>query len=188
MAVAVLGTFAVGLCIGNAELPVPSLTHQSGQFLVAHLITLVPAVFFLYGKGRGGSQTEDVASRFLRGWDVALAAAIVAASVTMMALSEALRPSGLALVLGRNVAGYIGLALLLNVVVGCRLAGALLTLVPLVCAAAGWGPGNRPLPWAWPLHAADSSIAAGLAASAVLAGVVGALVRQKPLFDVQLRA
>ncbi|MFD5387754.1 hypothetical protein ACFWMG_22955, partial [Streptomyces sp. NPDC127074] len=54
LSASVVGTNVVGLLMGNAELPVPVLTGQSGHFLVGHLITLLPAVMLLHGMGRGG--------------------------------------------------------------------------------------------------------------------------------------
>ncbi|MFE5487954.1 hypothetical protein [Streptomyces sp. NPDC056527] len=81
VAAATLGTVAIGLAVGNIELPIPVLTGQSGQFLLAHLMTLIPAVTLLYGFGRGSGQTEHVALRRVRSWDSALGVCVAATGV-----------------------------------------------------------------------------------------------------------
>ncbi|MEV8427101.1 hypothetical protein [Streptomyces niveus] len=184
LAVGLVGTFTMGLLVGSSELPVPALAGQAGQFLVGHLITLAPAVLLMFGMGRGDLRTESVASRPTRGWDVVLALATATASLAMAALCHLLWSTEIAIVLGRNISGYIGIALFLHPLVGHRAAGALIAVVPLFCAAAGWGPGGRPEPWAWLLHSADSLLAVVLAAATLAAGVAMALTRRQPLWDI----
>lgn len=183
LAAGLAGTLAVGLLVGSSELPVPALAGQAGQFLVGHLITLIPAVLLMFGMGRGDLRTESVASRPTRRWDVALALATATVGLATAALCHLLWSTDIAVVLGRNIAGYIGMALFLHPLVGHRAAGALLAVVPLICAAAGWGPGGRPEPWAWLLHPSDSPLALALAAATLAAGVTMALTRQQPLWD-----
>ncbi|MCH0539892.1 hypothetical protein I3F58_10025 [Streptomyces sp. MUM 203J] len=179
-----VGTVALGLLIGNAELPVPALTGQSGQFLVAHLMTLVPAVTLLYGLSRGNIPSESIAARNLRYWDSALALCIAAVGVLASFLCRIALSSDLPVVLGRNLVGYLGLALLLFPLVGSQLAGAALAAVPLILAASGWGPGGTPEPWAWLLHPADSTMAMVLAISAVGIGVAMTALWSRPPFQV----
>ncbi|MFD5392055.1 hypothetical protein ACFWMG_45490 [Streptomyces sp. NPDC127074] len=181
LGVSVVATNAVGLLMGNAELPVPVLTGQTGHFLVGHLITLLPAVMLLHGMGRGDLRTESVACRPVRKWDAALGASVAATGAGTAALCYALGADNIALVLGRNIAGYVGLALLLFPFLGHRIAAVTVAIVPLVCAAAGWRSGGRPEPWAWILYPADSPIAPLITAAIVLAGIVVCLTRQDPL-------
>ncbi|AEM85746.1 hypothetical protein [Streptomyces violaceusniger] len=180
LSASVVGTNVVGLLMGNAELPVPVLTGQSGHFLVGHLITLLPAVMLLYGMGRGDLRTESVACRPVRRWDAALGSAVAATGAGMAALCYALGADGIALVLGRNIAGYVGLALLLFPFLGHRIAAVTVAIVPLVCAAAGWS-GGRPEPWAWILYPANSLVALAITAAIVLVGILVCLTRQDPL-------
>ncbi|MFI8092638.1 hypothetical protein ACIF9R_30670 [Streptomyces sp. NPDC086080] len=170
--------------VGGAELPVPALTGQAGQFLVGHLITLTPAVLLLFGMGRGDLRTESVASRTVRHWDVALAVSCAAAGLLTAAICHILWPTDIAMVLGRNIAGYIGLALILRPLVGHRVAGGALAAVPLACAAAGWRTGGRPEPWAWLLHPGDSVLAVVMATATLLVGVSVALTRRKPPWEI----
>ncbi|MFD0449130.1 hypothetical protein ACFQ10_53255 [Streptomyces indonesiensis] len=136
LSVSVVVTNAVGLLMGDAELPVPVLTGQSGHFLVGHLITLLPAVMLLHGMGRGDLRTEGVACRPVRRWDAALGSAVAVTGAGVAALCYALGADSVALVLGRNIAGYVGLALLLFPFLGHRIAAVTVVIVPLLCAAA----------------------------------------------------
>ncbi|MFD8629742.1 hypothetical protein ACFV4E_38840 [Streptomyces hygroscopicus] len=181
LSVSAVLTNAVGLLTGNAELPVPVLTGQSGHFLVGHLITLLPAMLLLHGMGRGDLRTESVACRPVRKWDAILGLAAAATGAGMAALCYALGADSIALVLGRNIAGYVGLALLLFPFLGHRIAAVTVATVPLVCAAAGWRSGGRPAPWAWILYPANSLIAPLITAAIVLAGTLVCLTRQDPL-------
>ncbi|WP_380284485.1 hypothetical protein [Kitasatospora purpeofusca] len=179
--VAVLAaTLAVGLLLGDGELPVPALRGQAGHFLLAHVITLLPAVFLLYGLGRGDLRTESVAGRHLRGLDVGLALALAAAGTTCGGLAYAAGQGALALVLARNIAGYLGLALLAHPLVGHRPAAAALAAVPLLCSAAGWYPDGHPRPWAWPLHPAGSPAALAAVGLLLLTGTACALRGRHP--------
>ncbi|MFJ3900363.1 hypothetical protein [Streptomyces sp. NPDC090025] len=170
IALATIGTVALGLLVGNLELPVPVLVGQSGQFLLAHLMTLIPAVTLLYGFGRGETRTEGIAVRDLRSWDAALGLLVAAGGMLAAVLSHVALSSDLAVILGRNVAGYVGLALLLHPVLGTRLTGATLAAIPLVLAASGWGPSGDAKSWAWLLHPADSTLAMATALGAVCVG------------------
>ncbi|QKV95269.1 hypothetical protein HUT19_28980 [Streptomyces sp. NA02950] len=177
----VVVTNALGLLMGKTELPLPVLTGQSGHFLVGHLITLLPAVMLLHGMGRGDLRTEYVACRPVRAWDAVLGAAVAATAAVMAAICYALGADNIALVLGRNIAGYIGLALLLFPMLGHRIAAVTVAFVPLLCAAAGWSSDGRPAPWAWILYPADSLVAPLITAVLVLTGVLLCLTRQVPL-------
>ncbi|MBO3680491.1 hypothetical protein [Streptomyces sp. NEAU-YJ-81] len=181
LTVSLVVTNAVGLLMGNAELPVPVLTGQSGHFLVGHLITLLPAVMLLHGMGRGDLRTESVACRPLRRWDAALGSAAAATGAGMAGLCYALGADSIALVLGRNIAGCVGLALLLFPFLGHRIAAVTVAIVPLVCAAAGWRSGGRPEPWAWILYPANSLAAPLITAAIVVVGILVCLTRQEPL-------
>ncbi|MFE2110544.1 hypothetical protein ACFXAF_32415 [Kitasatospora sp. NPDC059463] len=180
LAAVLAGTFAVGLLCGDGELPVPALHGQAGHFLLAHVLTLLPAVFLLHGLGRGDLRTESVAGRFLRGLDAGLALALAAGGTACGGLARAAGCGALALVLARNIAGYLGLALLVHPLVGHRPAAAALAAVPLLCSAAGWYPDGRPQPWAWPLHPAGSPTALAAVTLLLLAGTTCTLLRRPP--------
>lgn len=181
LAASVLATNVLGLLMGNTALPVPVFTGRSGTFLVGHLITLFPAVMLLHGMGRGDLHAESVACRPLRIWDAALGSAIAATGAGMATLCYTLGADSIALVLGRNIAGYVGLALLLFPFFGHRVAAVIVTVVPLLCAAGGSRSNGRPEPWAWILYPADSVAAPLITAVIVLAGILVCLTRQHPL-------
>ncbi|GAA1406085.1 hypothetical protein GCM10009639_53580 [Kitasatospora putterlickiae] len=180
------GTFTLGLLVGDGELPVPALHGQAGHFLLAHVITLLPAVSLLYGLGRGDLRTEAVAGRFLRGLDAGLALTLAAAGATCGGLAYLAGQGALALVLARNIAGYLGLALLLHPVIGHRPTAAALATTPLLCSAAGWYPNAHPRPWAWPLHPAHSPVALATVALLLLAGTTCALLPRHPPIPLRL--
>ncbi|MEV0531997.1 hypothetical protein [Kitasatospora sp. NPDC050463] len=185
---ALAGTFALGLLVGDGELPVPALRGHAGHFLVAHVITLLPAVFLLHGLGRGDLRTEAVAGRFLRGLDAGLALAVATAGAAAGVLAHVAGEGDLALVLARNIAGYLGSALLLHPLLGHRPAAAAIAAVPLLCSAAGWHPDGRPEPWAWPLHPAASPYALTAVALTLLAGTTCTLLRHRPPADLHVLA
>jgi hypothetical protein len=178
LAIGTAATWLLGLLLGTARLPVPALTGQAGDFLVGHLITLAPAVLLMHGAARADHTAENVAVRTPRHLDVALALTLATTVLTAALLLHLLHPTDLAVVLSRNIAGYTGLALLLHPWIGHRAAGALIAVVPLGCAAAGWGPGGRPERWAWVLHPADSRTALALALATLLLGTTTALTRR----------
>ncbi|MFE5884823.1 hypothetical protein [Streptomyces hydrogenans] len=182
LAASTTGTVLVGLVAGNVELPIPVLTGQSGQFLLAHLMTLLPAVTLLYGLGRADRQTEGVAARRVRIWDAGLGLAVATGGALTAAACYFMLDLELALVLGRNIAGYTGIALLLFPALGPPVTGGVLAAIPLVLAAGGWRPGGSPQPWAWLLHPADSALAF-LAAIVLLTGgaATAALWSRPPL-------
>ncbi|MEV6976770.1 hypothetical protein [Kitasatospora sp. NPDC093806] len=183
-----VGTFVVGLLFGDGELPVPALRGQAGHFLIAHVITLLPAVVLLHGLGRGDLRTETVAGRWLRGLDVGLALTLATAGATCGSLAYAVGQGVLGLLLARNIAGYLGLALLFHPLVGHRPAAAALAVVPLLCSAAGWHPDGRPEPWAWPLHPAESPTGLAAVALTLLAGTACALLRRHPVTELRILA
>ncbi|MFJ3978942.1 hypothetical protein [Streptomyces sp. NPDC090021] len=175
-----VATIALGLLIGDAQLPVPALTGASGDFLIGHLITLAPAIVLLYGTGRGDLATETVASRPLRAWDTALAGAIGALGLSTAVVSRLVGGDGLTTILGRNLAGYTALALLLMPLFGRHLSTSALACVPLVCAATGWARNGQPEQWAWILQPAGSLPALLLVAALLPAGMAFALTWRRP--------
>ncbi|MFI8966593.1 hypothetical protein ACIGO8_31290 [Streptomyces sp. NPDC053493] len=180
LALAAFGTILTGLAIGNIELPIPVLTGQSGRFLLAHLMTLIPAVTLLYGLGRADIRSTNTAVRHISAWDAALGlltagTGMLAAAVCYLALD-----SDLAVVLGRNQASYVGLALLLHPLVGTQLAAAALSAIPLVLAAGGWRPNGTPEPWAWLLHDAGSALAIAFMTGALVLGAATSITWARP--------
>ncbi|MFJ6484538.1 hypothetical protein ACIQK6_31065 [Streptomyces sp. NPDC091682] len=173
-------TIVLGLLIGDVRLPVPALTGASGVFLIGHLITLAPAIVLLYGTGRGDLATETVASRSLRVWDTALAGAVGLLGLSTAVVSRLAGSDGLTTVLGRNLAGYTALALLLMPILGRHLSTSALACIPLICAATGWVRNGQPEQWAWILHHADSVPALLLVAALLPAGMAFALTWCRP--------
>ncbi|MFC4611517.1 hypothetical protein ACFO9E_27555 [Streptomyces maoxianensis] len=177
IAAAVLLTIVLGILADDAELPIPVLTGQSGSFLVGHLITVAPAAMLLYGISGSDHRIESIAVRPTHNWNAVLGLAAAALAWLAAALLYAVTGNDIAVVLGRNTAGYIGVAMAVAAFTGPRLAGAATALVPLLCAATGWAQGGQPEPWAWVLHPAQSSIAIAAAAVMLILGTVLTLTR-----------
>ncbi|MBH5333408.1 hypothetical protein IHE55_00760 [Streptomyces pactum] len=78
----------------------------------------------------------------------------------------------IALLLGRNIAAYVGLALIMPPFPGHRAASVCPAAVPVVCAATGWTASGRPQPWAWILQPAGSPAGAALAAVTLITGLL----------------
>ncbi|MFD3701155.1 hypothetical protein ACFWUZ_34395 [Streptomyces sp. NPDC058646] len=180
-----IATIALGLLIGDAQLPVPALTGASGDFLIGHLITLAPAIVFLYGTGRGDLATRTVATRPLRVWDTSLAGAIGLLGLSTAIVGRLADSDGLTTVLGRSLAGYTALALLIMPLLGQHLSTSALACIPLTCAATGWARNGQPEQWAWILHPADSLPALLLVAALLPAGMAFALTWRRPPLTVR---
>ncbi|MEU3776143.1 hypothetical protein AB0F11_23600 [Streptomyces sp. NPDC032472] len=162
------GTAGAGLAFGQSRLPVPAMVGGAGHFLLAALITVIPAVTWLAFTGRARDATETVAVRAVHRFDTSLAAACAILALSMAVLGHFAGADAVALAIGRNTAFYLGLALILNPLTGARIAAPILTAVPLVLAVGGWKSGGRGAqPWAVALHAATST-PAFLAGVAVL--------------------
>ncbi|GGT26734.1 hypothetical protein [Streptomyces purpureus] len=180
IAAAILATIACGLFLGNIELPLPVLAGQSGTFLLAHLMTLMPAVTLLYGFDRANNQTESTAVRSMASWNAALGVCTAAMAILITTASHIALQSDLSIVLGRNSAGYIGIALLLYPILGPQLAGAVLAITPLALAATGWAPSGAPETWAWILHPADSVISITSAIGVIGVGAATTALWSRP--------
>ncbi|MBB1244636.1 hypothetical protein GL263_13830 [Streptomyces durbertensis] len=169
----------VAVTIGTREIPVPALTGQAGQFVVAELVALLPAVLILHGVHRGDPRTEYTAVRS----GAVRMVAWVAVWVTMVwgatAAAHLLGADSAVIEMARNTTGYVGVALLLRPVAGLRAAVAFSAAVPLVCAAAGWRTGGVAQPWAWPLHPANSVLALLQAFLLLGLGLIAVLLRPR---------
>ncbi|MFJ8011163.1 hypothetical protein [Streptomyces sp. NPDC096339] len=159
-------TTFISLALGQSYLPVPALVGGAGHFLLAALLTVIPAVMWLAFTARARIPAETVSVRAVHRFDVSLAAAGATLSLSLAVLGHFLGADAVALAVGRNTAFYFGVALVLNPLTGARAGAPLLVAVPLVLAVGGWQAGGRgPQPWAIPLHDAASlpALCAGLA-------------------------
>ncbi|MER5564442.1 hypothetical protein ABT071_38315 [Streptomyces sp. NPDC002506] len=177
---AVLITTAFAGLAGNAELPIPSLTGSTGNFLVGHLITVLPAAVLMYAASRTDLRMEGVAARPIPAWNtlLGLMAALTAASAA--AIAYALTRQDIAVVTGRNAAGYIGFAMLLCALAGPRIASFTTAALPIVVATTGWAPDGRARLWAWVLQPAQSGPAAIAVLTLLAAGAAVTLTRSTP--------
>ncbi|MFH8617718.1 hypothetical protein ACH4E8_21915 [Streptomyces sp. NPDC017979] len=180
-AVTAVFTAITGLVVGDAELPVPSITGQAGTFLSGHLITVLPAVVLMHDISRGDVKSERIAARPINRWDAALGLSCAAFAALSPGLAYLISREEIAMVIGRNMVAYIGMAMLLAAFLGGRSAALATTLVPVTLSTAGWAPGNVPQPWAWVLHSADSLIALALTLAVLGAGAGAMCLRSAPI-------
>ncbi|MEU9102599.1 hypothetical protein [Streptomyces sp. NPDC048361] len=175
----IITTAFAGLA-GNTELPIPSLTGSTGNFLVGHLITVLPAAVLMYAASRTDIRMERVAARPMAGWNtlLGLMAALIAALAA--AIAYMLTCQDIALVTGRNTIGYIGFAMLLCALAGPRVASFTTAALPILLATTGWAPDGRARPWAWALQPAQSAPATSAALALMAAGAVVTLTRLMP--------
>lgn len=165
---ALLVSLAVVCCaaalVPRSEVPVPSIVGDPGAGLpFRYLVPLLPALLTLHGRARADHLAESVAVRAVRLLDAAAAVG----AVGVLLLASAVVPDSVAL--ARNLAGYLGFALILNWLSTPRLAMAVTAFVPF--AAASLGGGARPAWWAWPLHDGRAPLAAACAAALFAAGL-----------------
>jgi hypothetical protein len=172
LAAVTAGTAGAGLAFGQSRIPVPAMVGGAGHFLLAALVTVIPAVTWLAFTGRARGAPEAVAVRAVHRFDTSLAAACATLALSMAALGHFAGAEPVALAIGRNTAFYLGLALLLNPLTGARIAAPLLTAVPLVLAIGGWqSGGGRAQPWAVVLHPAANMVSLLAGAAVLVAGV-----------------
>ncbi|MEV6549175.1 hypothetical protein AB0M57_10720 [Streptomyces sp. NPDC051597] len=164
---AVLGATLLILLVAvlapRSEVPVPSVVGglTSGMPL-RDLVPLLPVLLMLYGKGRADEQFEKVAARPVAYFDITFALFVI--GVTLLAATVV--PDGLAV--ARNVAGYLGFALLVQWCSTARFATALTAFMPFAVGSIG-GHGGNPAWWAWPMHEGEEP-AAAVAASLLCIG------------------
>ncbi|MER6316480.1 hypothetical protein ABT237_22300 [Streptomyces sp. NPDC001581] len=187
LAAAVVLTIALGILLGDTALPIPILTGQSGAFLAGHLLTVIPAVVLMSGQERTDRRIEATATRPVNRWDACLggaAALIVTAASGLLYLGLG---SDMAVVSGRNIAAYIGIALFLAAFLGPRISAFLTTLLPLGLAHTGWTPSGKAEFWAWLLHEANSITAIAATVAILGAGCVSLWLRRNPIQRKALR-
>ncbi|MFI5831862.1 hypothetical protein ACIA6C_32170 [Streptomyces sp. NPDC051578] len=171
-------TTLAGLAFGSTALPLPSLNGASGTFLVAGLITVVPAILWLTSTGRVGPHTEATSVRPVKRRDTALAVSLAAAVVAVTLAGHSLGADGISLAVGRNTVAFMGIALALEPLTGHRSAALLTAAVPLLCAAAGRRSGSVGAePWALILHPGNSVPAFVASLTLLLAGALLNFIR-----------
>ncbi|MFE9804468.1 hypothetical protein ACWC98_19235 [Streptomyces goshikiensis] len=174
-------TVVLGILLGDTELPIPVLNGRAGVFLAGHLLTVVPAVVLMYGQERTDHRLESTAARPVNRWNACLGAAAALTAAAATSLIYLVSGSSMAVVSGRNIVAYIGIATLLAAFIGPRASAILTTLLPVGLANTGWTPSGKPEFWAWLLHDANSGIALTSAALVWAAGFAALWTRGKPL-------
>ncbi|EFL12750.1 hypothetical protein [Streptomyces sp. C] len=164
-------TAGAGLAFGQSRIPIPAMVGGAGNFLLAALITVIPAVIWLAFTGRARNATETVAVRAVHRRDTFLAGGCAVLTLAMAVLGHFAGAAPVALAIGRNTAFYLGLALLLVPLTGARITPPVLTAIPLVLAVGGWKSGGRGAqPWAIVLHPAASTPAFLAGVAVLIAG------------------
>ncbi|MFK0017355.1 hypothetical protein [Streptomyces sp. NPDC091027] len=167
--------------MGDTALPIPILTGQAGTFLTGHLLTVLPAVVLMYGKERTDQRLEATAARPVNRWDARLAGLVSAAAAAAAGLLYLLLGAEMAIVTGRNITAYIGIAAVICAFFGPRGAALLTTAFPLGLAHTGWTPAGKAEAWAWLLHDARSATAMAATAITLAAGLASLWLRKRPV-------
>jgi hypothetical protein len=161
---------------GTRSLPLPGLDGMSSLGMpLALFLPVVIAIALVYGLSAGDPWLEAVAARPLPAIDAVFsvfvafgALAVYAAVWFVFGDAWSLYP----LEAGRNVVGYVGLALMGRVILGPRLAGLLPVVVAIGVALLGFHANGSPRWWAWPVADARDEFS-WLAAALIL--VLGAV-------------
>ncbi|MEV1044319.1 hypothetical protein [Streptomyces sp. NPDC049916] len=161
--------------LGGSTVPIPSLlAGMSAGIPVALVLPAVPAALTLHAVNRVPRVYDTTAVRPVARYQAAmLMSAALIATVIGLAATYA-TDSSMALSAARNFLGYLGTGLLVHRLAGHLYGPLAVTLVPVLCAVVGLGPGGRPYPWTWPLHEAPSAIAAAAAAILFGSGIAAA--------------
>jgi hypothetical protein len=156
-----LATFAVAPLLAGSALPIPSLLGGLGSGIPVPLaLPVVPACVLLHALSRAPWEPDAVAVRPVAAYRTAVVVgtalvALVFGLIEMRWLDFDLAPG-----VARNLVGYIGVGLIVQYFFGARFGPLAVALVPVGCALVGLGPGQRPYPWAWPLHESTSALSA----------------------------
>ncbi|MEU0431920.1 hypothetical protein ABZ153_09785 [Streptomyces sp. NPDC006290] len=185
VAATVFGAFVAVLLVGKTAIPVPNLAGPAGELLVVQLLGAAPVLILLHGIERGDVSAEAVAVRSARMRNLSLCLSLTVTCCVTAAVLRVGVDSSECVSLARNVAGFLGVALLIRGIVGPALASVAVAILPLLCAAAGWGPDGRPHAWAWPVHPANSHVAIVEAVVLLALGCTFMLLREQPVVTVQ---
>ncbi|RBM18235.1 hypothetical protein DEH69_13170 [Streptomyces sp. PT12] len=163
---ALLGTLADSLTV-----PVPVLVGGiSFPLPLPFLLPLLPVCLLLQGQARAVPAMEGTGARAVWPLDAALVMTCAAAALAVGAAQVAMGGGAVGIGMARNLLGYLGLTLLLQLLGNPRLTAATVALLPISCAAFGVANGS-PAFWAWPLHEPDSLLAFTQASALFCAGL-----------------
>ncbi|MFI1017585.1 hypothetical protein [Streptomyces sp. NPDC020965] len=159
-----LVVLATATLVRTSEVPVPSVVGGLTSGLpLRFLAPLLPVLLLLYGQARADRAMERVAARGVRWFDPSFAIGMVAIAGAVSVVV----PDGVAVT--RNIAGYLGFALLARWLSTYRLAMALVSFLPFAVTSSG-GHANPAL-WGWPLHDGSSAPALAVATALFLLGL-----------------
>lgn len=178
---AIVATIVATALIGELRLPIPNL--GAGGRLGVPVMVLLPlaaTITLISGLTKSAFNPEVVAVRRIRHLDAGF---IIASALLTAAAGYALTVSGTEPVgwtLGRNFAGYTGMALI-ALRLGDRNLGAILPAAfAAVVALFGYRSGGTPWTWAWPAGSPSDVSSSCIAATLFLLGTA-ALVLDGPI-------
>ncbi|MFF2852050.1 hypothetical protein ACFVT5_37840 [Streptomyces sp. NPDC058001] len=147
---------ALGAAADSITVPVPVVVGGiSFPLPLPFLLPLVPVCILLQGQSRADTGLDSTAVRAVRIWDAAFTTLCAVAALLVGLVEAVATDQALGIGMARNFLGYLGIALLLQVLAGARVASAVVSLFPILCAAFGIRYGT-PSVWAWPLHEPSS--------------------------------
>ncbi|MFV2118343.1 hypothetical protein ACE14D_07810 [Streptomyces sp. Act-28] len=170
--IGLMTVMVLGVAGSSVALPVPVLSGSvSFPLPVALVLPLIPVWLLVHGQGRGDAAAECVAMRPIRRWDDTAMVVLTALALAVGTIESKVFDWHLGIAMGRNFAGYLGLALLIRRIAGPSTATIGVSVFPFACTSFGIGVGERPRFWAWPLHASESVIAIATVAVLFAAGL-----------------
>lgn len=148
--------------VGSSPVPMPDLLAGAlASFPAGVFIPLAPAFAVLAGLAEA-AMLERCATRPVLGFDALLAGGCALAGAMLLVALDAAHVQAMGAEAGRNLAGYVGLALIGRYFVGERAATVFPLAAALAAALFGRGYGGIAA-WAWPLAPGGSAVAAGQA-------------------------
>lgn len=174
-------TLLVGVFARASAMPLPSVVAGwTVPVPVPLLLPVVPVVCWVHGMQRMATAAVAAPVRSPARLDLCVlwGSAAVVATVALATVDVDHATLGSA----RNVAGYIGIALIARGLFGARPAAVAVVCFPVLCTAVGVGPGGLPHWWAWPIAEPTDPVAAFLAGCTLLAGTALSL-RPSPVLD-----
>jgi hypothetical protein len=159
-----IATLLLAPLLAGSTLPIPSLLAGVNTGIPIPLVLpVIPAAIVLHAMNRVPQAYNTTAVRPVQRYRVGLPLTACIAAAVLAGAEAYLIDFPLAFAVARNLAGYLGVGLIVQRLAGAQYGPLSVAIVPVVCALVGLGPTGRPFAWTWPVHEAPSALAAAAA-------------------------
>ncbi|MER7108385.1 hypothetical protein [Streptomyces sp. NPDC000229] len=163
-AATLVGTMLLAPLLAGSALPIPSLFSGVGNGIpIPLVIPVIPAAIVLHAVNQVPEAYNTVAVRPVQRYRACMIITACIAAAVLAGAENYLIDFPIAFAVARNLAGYLGVGLIVQHLFGPRYGPLSVATVPVFCALVGLGPTGRPFAWTWPVHEAASALAGATA-------------------------